>query len=272
MSAICLWALVVPAWPATCEPGLAELDTALRLSVRGGRVDYRRLRAEPHSLDDYLQAIADFPALSLSGCSHAAKVAFWINAYNAIVLRSVRDQYPIHGRTFVGLAFPRNSIWQISRVFTRRDWVVAGQTLSLDDIEHRILRRELADPRVHFALVCAARSCPPLRSTAYREMDLDTSLEAQTRRFLSDPERGMRVDEAGNAVWLSKIFKWFGEDFLRPDAASVGDLDARESSLLRMIDDLGISPGLRRLLLAGEIRVRYLDYDWQLNDMQKDAP
>jgi hypothetical protein len=127
-----------------------------------------------------------------------------------------------------------------------------GRRLSLDDIENDILRRELDEPRIHFAIVCASRSCPVLRDESYRASDLDRQLEEAATRFVRDPLRN-RFDAATRTFHASSIFKWFRRDFERR-AGSVA------SFLARYADEAAAAA-----LRAGGARIEHLDYDWSLN-------
>src|SRR5439155_12118210 len=106
---------------------------------------------------------------------------------------------------------PRNSIRQIDGVWTTIRWRAAGRELTLDDIEHLILRRELEEPRIHFAINCASVSCPPLPPEPYRAETLETQLDAAARRYLASPQ-GLTLD--GDALRISSILRWYGEDFV----------------------------------------------------------
>ena len=130
---------------------------------------------------------------------------------------------------------------------------VRGRQLSLDDIEHQILRRELDEPRIHFAIVCASRSCPVLRDEAYRAQDLDAQLDDAARRFVRDRSRNW-FDAATNTFHASSIFKWFRGDFER----RAGSL---ASFLARYADDAAAAA-----LRTGGVRIEFLDYDWSLNE------
>ena len=139
----------------------------------------------------------------------AQRMAFWINAYNFFTLHAIVDHYPIRGSWFS--RYPQNSIRQIDGVWTRLTWRVAGRQVSLDDIEHRILRPEFKDPRIHFAVNCASLGCPPLRGEPYRAGTLDAQLDDNARQFLASPH-GLRVD--GRTLAVTSILKWYGGDFV----------------------------------------------------------
>ena len=232
----------------------AELNAVLARVVNGrGMVHYAALQRQPAQLDRYLQALADLSPARFSSWSEAEQIALLINAYNALTLRSIIDHDPI-----------RSSIKGIPGVWKLRRHSVIGQRLTLDEIEHRILRREYNEPRIHAALVCAAISCPPLRREAYTGPELDRQLEDQTNRWLASRE-GLRIDRDAGTVAISSIFQWFAEDWPRadPNAAAVpGHMKA--SAVLHFI--AGHRPAEDRpLLLGGDFRLEYLLYNWSLN-------
>jgi len=152
-------------------------DDVLQRHVNGGLVDYVGLLAERESLDDYLKYLEqDDP----DGWPREQALAFWINAYNATVVRAVLDAYPV------------TSVKQVRGFFDRIQHQIAGQSLTLNGIEQQV--RALGDWRIHMALVCASSSCPRLRSNAYAPGDLERQLTEQTKEFLSDSGRGLRLD------------------------------------------------------------------------------
>jgi len=204
------------------------------------------------------------PARSESGWTREQRMAFWINAYNAFTLRAIIDHYPIRGSWFT--LYPRNSIRQIDGVWTELTWQAAGRTVTLDDIEHRILRPTFKDARIHFAVNCASISCPPLAAEPYRPATLDAQLDAAARVFLASPE-GVRVD--GDTLRVSSIFKWYGDDFTGQYAPVVpGSRDAGERGILGVIAKYGPSAAAE-LARSGRPAIRYLSYDWFLNDIQR---
>ncbi len=233
----------------------APFDGLVRAFVRDGKVDYRCLQTHEAALDAYLATLGRTDPDSLS---RDAALAFWVNAYNAFTIKLILSRYPRIG-----------SIKDIPRRWDRRDWLVGGQRYSLNDIEHEILRKQFVEPRIHFAIVCASASCPTLASEAYVAERLDEQLNRAARGFLADPSQGARVDverrgsDGGRArVYLSAIFKWFREDF-----------EARTGSLLDFV--LPYLPPADRAVLERrrtDVSIRFLPYDWSLNDSRPPAP
>ncbi len=233
----------------------APFDGLLHAFVQDGKVDYRCFQTYEAALDDYLATLGRTDPDALS---RDAALAFWINAYNSFTIKLILSRYP-----------RIRSIKDIPRRWDRQDWVVGGRRRSLNDIEHKILRRVFVEPRIHFAIVCASASCPTLASEAYVAERLDEQLDRASRDFVADPSRGVRVEvelrgpDGGRArVYLSAIFKWFREDF-----------EARNGSLIDFI--LPYLPPEDRAVLErrrNDVSIRFLPYDWSLNDSRPAAP
>jgi hypothetical protein len=181
-------------------------------------------------------------------------MAFWLNAYNAFTLKIVCENYPIESISELhagGLIFGsiiKKTVWD-KPVIT-----INGETMTLNTIEHEILRKKYDDPRIHFALVCAAYSCPPLRYEAYEGEKLDAQLNDQARVFLANRDQNM-FDQQRRVAWISSIFAWFAEDF-----------GGRENLLNYIVQFLPEE-------LARDIhdhpkqwKVRHKTYNWTLND------
>ena len=218
-----------------------------------GLVDYIALQANP----DRLQAVvAELGAVSLAtyeGWSEADKIAFLINAYNAITLQSIVDQNPL-----------KPSIRDIPGVWNAQRHPVLGQELTLDNLEHDLLRKQFSEPRVHAALVCAAISCPPLRQEPFTGDRLDQQLNDQAQRWLDSPQ-GLSLDRDQNRVAISSIFKWFGEDWQTQYAAPDQFTGSpKERAVLNFIGNY-VSSSDRAYLAEGNYKLDYLDYDWSLN-------
>lgn len=218
----------------------SELDILLREHVDGqGRVDYARLVNRKSALEHYL---ADVATARLDRLGRDDRLAFLINAYNAATLLLVLEHYPI------------SSIKQIpaARRWDDVRWRVGGIRLSLNALEHEHIRPDFRDPRVHFALVCAAVGCPPLRSEAYVGARVEQQLESQAVR-VHQHDRWCRHDPAGGRLELTAIYDWYGDDF-RQVAGSVLAFAAR------------YTPTVRAAIANGRhVAVEFLPYDWSLN-------
>jgi hypothetical protein len=231
--------------------------------LHGSRVDYAALRHDRAALDAIVAELSEPSGDEERGWSRDQRLAFWINAYNLFTLRAIVDHYPIRSATFT--LQPRNSIRQIDGVWTTLTWKAAGRVVTLDDIEHKILRPEFREPRVHFAINCASVGCPSLAATPYRPVTLDAQLDEAAHRYLAS-ERGLRID--GTTLRVTKILEWYGEDFVArfaPDAA--GASDRVERAIRGVVGRFG-PPAAAELARKPSTRIRFLDYDWSLNDVE----
>ena len=211
-----------------------------------GRVAYRNLHEKDlPALREYLDALA---GAAPADWPRPEQLAFWINAYNAGVVWAV-----LQGESAES---------QAGRDGLFKSWKfrVAGQERTPDEIEHRILRAQFAEPRIHFAIVCASASCPPLRPEAYVAAQLDAQLEAQARTFLQDPTRNV-IDPKVKTLQLSAVFDWFHADF-----------EKAAGSVLAFVARHVADPATQKWLLAGPEKIAYLDYDWTLNAQPGQRP
>lgn len=239
------------------DPSHALFEKTLQKFNDHGRIDYRSLKKNPENLNAYLLTLANSSEAAIEGWASEEKIAFWINAYNAFTLKAVIDHYPV------------KSIRDIDGVWKRRIYPIAGEKMSLDQMEHEILRKKFTEPRIHMALVCAAMSCPPLRGSAFVGSRLDQQLKDQSRVFLSDPGN-FRIDRAARKVHLSSIFNWFGDDFVKTYAPTAGfaKKSPKEKAVLNFIAG-HINQGDRDFLQSGRYDVDYLDYNWGLNERRQ---
>ena len=223
-------------------------DSILGKYTRDGRVDYARLKVGgEESLNLDLQTLESVCSENYASWSRDERLAFWINAYNAYTIKLILSHYPVKSIRSIGwlpLAAFRTS-------FIPLRWY-HGEDLSLNDIENGILRAGFQDPRIHFAIVCASKGCPTLRSEAFRPMDLERQLDESARDFIRDPTKN-RFDPVAGTLYLSKIFKWFKGDF-------VGAADGPRGYVARYLEE----PAASRVV-KGDPQIRFLDYDWSLN-------
>lgn len=257
-------ALLVAAHPASSAPTFGAYRRLLGVAVQGTAVDYARLARDRPTVD---AAIASFNLASTraeSSWRRDERIAFWINAYNAFTIAAIVGHYPIQGSWFS--LTPRNSIRQIDGVWTKLRWKAAGREVTLDEIEHGILRPTFNDPRIHFAINCASRSCPPIGGEPYTADGLDAQLDEAARRYLASPS-GLRLD--GARLKVSSIFKWYGEDFIVRFAGSIAPTrPATERAILGTIIAYG-PPAAAALAATDRARVEFLNYDWSLNDLER---
>ncbi|MBI2899806.1 MAG: DUF547 domain-containing protein [Planctomycetes bacterium] len=221
-----------------------------------GRVDYASWKSSPEdlaALDAFVILLANVspenrPELFSTG---ASKRSYWITAYNALVLRGVLDLWPLKSVRDVRLSLT-SYVKPGKGFFYDRRVVVGGRVTSLYEIENDVLRKQIRDPRIHFAINCASGSCPALRATDWSDEELDRA----AREFVNDP-RNVRIEDG--RVLLSKIFEWYKEDFLPGNAAG---------TILDYLVPLAAQPlaaGLKEARDAG-YPIRYLEYDWDLNE------
>lgn len=243
-----VWLVVAMPFARAIDHSHAGLTDLLRSVVSAGAVDYRALRTEPAALDRYLDRLAAVTAGEFDGWAASDQLAFLINLYNAATLRLIVDHYPVKSIRSIGLL--PGSAW-------KRDVVrLFGRKVSLDHVEHEIIRKQYPDARVHFALVCAAKGCPSLRAEAYVGSRLNDQLDEQGRGFIGTREKN-RVDVAARTLHLSPIFKWFAGDF----EAAAGSVPAFVAAFL--------PDELRPAVRAGGFTISYTEYDWSLNERSR---
>ena len=207
-------------------------------------VDYARFKAEGHQrLKAYLSSLQ---SVRVTGLAKDEQFAFWVNLYNALTVDVVLDHYPVASIRDIDISpgFFANGPW--GKTLVR----VEGVSLSLDDIEHKILRPIWRDPRIHYAVNCASIGCPNLAMKAYVAQDVEAMLSAAARDYVNS-SRGVHVVDG--EVIASKIYSWYSQDFGRSEAALIAHL--RKYAL----------PGLRAQL-RGVGEISDYAYDWRLND------
>jgi Protein of unknown function, DUF547 len=229
--------LAAPEAPGAAQPDPAPFDAVLSERARAGGFDYRGVTGQDRKrLAAYMANLGDADPKAMSP---AERKAFYINAYNAMAIAVVLDRYPVR------------TIRDIPGSFDTIRRRIGGQMLTLDDIENRL--RDTKDARIHFAIVCASKSCPPLAPRAYAAAGLDSALDAQARAFVNDPSKNV-LDRPADRVALSKIFEWNRKEFER---------DGRPLSeyVSRYVSDRAVSRWLATRTLPPE----FLEYDWALN-------
>jgi hypothetical protein len=227
-------------WDALLKKHVVVLDGGKASQLR-----YPGMASDRTVLKGYLDSLSRVDESEFNGWSAREQMAFLINAYNAFTVEKILARYP-----------DIRSIWDFGRLFGNpfKDefFVLLGHKRSLDWIEHEKLRKSYREPRIHYAVNCAAVGCPMLREEAYVASRLNAQLEEQARRFLSDRTRN-RLREG--RLEVSKIFDWFKQDF-----------EPREAYFARYASLLADHPRERDAISGGKIVLRFLDYDWSLND------
>lgn len=270
IAACLLIAGVVFAWPRP-SAGFQDsqpdgprkaLDLILDTYVRDGFVYYRALRADRSRLDGYVNAIG---TVQVDTLRRDEQVAFWLNAYNAIVLRTVIDHYPIQGTS---KSYPAHSIRQIPGAFERLPHKVAGRTLTLDQIEQTLLP-PFHDPRVYLALGRGAVGSGRLRSEAYAAETLEVQLAEQAGECVSHATC-VQVDRGADRLMASSVFSWREKEFAGAYADAAPGVFASRSPIERAVIAF-VEPKLltteRDLLARNAFRLSYLPFDWSLNDL-----
>ncbi len=215
-----------------------------------GYVDYAKWKAsasDQKSLDDYILQLsaAAFPA----GATQEEKLAFWINAYNAVTVKGILREYPTTSiRNHTAKLYGYN-IWKDLQL------LVGGNAYSLEGIEHEVLRK-MGEPRIHFAIVCASIGCPRLLGEAYTAERVDDQLTLNAQAFFADPTKFKADPRSGN-IQVSPILDWFASDFGVDAAAQMKTIAPY------------VPAAAQPLAKSGRVRVSYLDYDWGLNDRSK---
>jgi len=218
-----------------------------------GKVDYEILARHRDLLTGVVAQLGTASPDTTPECFPSAEhaLAYWINAYNAFVLAAVLEEYPIR------------SVWKVrdGQFFTRARHLAGGILLSLNDIEHRILRGRFREPRIHFALNCASNGCPPMRPQAFAPEDIQQTLHAATQQFLAS-EWNCRIDRAQKKIFVSRLFRMYAEDF-------AGEADSTveyRMGVLRFVAEHTGEP----FEAIVDYAVVYNTYDWGLNDSHRD--
>lgn len=212
-------------------PSHAAWDSLLQKHVsEAGKVNYKGLQADKKALDAYCLTLSESPVQD--NWTREQKLAYWINAYNAYTVKLIVDNYP----TKSILNLDGGKTWDVKRI------KIGDKKYSLNQIENDIIRPQFKDARIHFAINCAAKSCPPLHNRAFTAENLETTLEARTAAFVKDKKHNVL---SSNSASVSKIFEWYGADF--------GDLKAFLSKY-------------SEVKLKKTATVTFQEYNWDLNE------
>lgn len=213
----------------------SKFDRLLTTAVANGRVDYGKFKDNA----DFKAYLTGLEGASPSSLGTDEALAFWVNAYNALVIKNVLDN--------PGMRRPTD----VAGFFDKKKFKVAGKMYTLNDIENNVIRKQFKEPLIHFGLVCAARSCPPLLKNAYNGANVRSKLAQNASAYLASQYN--RYDAKTNTLTLSKIFEWYKEDF-------GGDAGLRtfvkKYGTKQMKDGLAASPNAT---------IKYMEYDWTIN-------
>jgi len=244
-------------------------DELLKSNVDNGKINYKGFVDSRDDFDNYLQSLGNITEQGYENWSEKQKLAFWINAYNAFTIKAIIDNYPIkRSFTFIGIFYaPRNSILQIPGVWKRLKFKAVGKDVTLDQIEHEILRVQFEEPRIHAAINCASIGCPDLMEGAYTADRLDTQLDDASVSFVNNPDKGVRISPDGKTVWVSKIFKWFGEDFYQSyNSENFSKRKRRDNGSLGFIVTYMQDEEAKTIIQGNDFKLKHLYYDWSLNE------
>lgn len=236
---------------------LLRAHVTLIAEGHASRVDYRGMAADRDRLTAYLSSLSSVTRVTFDAWPKHEQLAFLINAYNAFTVELILTKYP-------GLRSIKELGWFLQTPWQKRFIPLLGETVSLDDIEHGMIRRSgrYDEPRIHFALNCASVGCPALRDAAYTGTRLDTQLDDAARSFLSDRSRNRLT---GGVLEVSSIFKWYREDFER----GWGGFHSLRQFFAAYAQALDFGPGDLQKLRDGSLPIEFLSYDWRLNDVRR---
>lgn len=231
-----------------------------------GLVDYAGLKKDAGKLDLFLNMIAALDPAQYQAWPEPERIAFLINAYNAYTLKAIIDHYPIQSSFWGRLRFPANSIRQISGAWDKLQWGLMGKQVTLDGIEHGMLRKEFNEPRIHFAVNCASQGCPVLLNEAYVGRRLDEQLDVQVKRFVARPA-DFQLDQTNGSVKLSMILNWYASDFLQfaDKMKPFSYLDDEQRGMMNFILPY-LNEDQQTYLANNQVTVSFLEYDWSLNE------
>jgi len=247
----------VPAEAWAFDKEYSKWSEVLENFVSNGLVDYRNIKKSPEALDAFLEDAKAVTRGEYDNWLTEAKIAFWINLYNAEVVRTVLWKYPFpthplrrEGLSLRRFLYPKSSIMQIPDAFKKKTVETLGRKFSLNKIRDNVLRKEFGDPRIHFALVNASLGSPSLRGEPYLATKLDAQLEEQAGNFLEKTEN-CRYDAAEETLYLSSLLKTFKKDF---------DKSGGVLSFVRKY-----APRETAEVISDETPIEWNDFDWTLN-------
>lgn len=233
---VSLWILLAMPAQAQLNDFFKEADHFFEKYVIDGKVNYSAIKTNPKQLNRLVNYIEE---AELPQANNNTKKAFYINAYNILTVKSIINHYPVESPN------------DIEGFFDGIEHKVAGEAMTLDGIEKGTLYQHYSDARLHFALVCAANGCPPLKPGAFKPKNLDEQLAQHTEIALAD-EDFIRVQYRDRMVEISQVFKWYREDFLN-----------EANNLLEYLNEH------RKRPLPSDMQVSYYEYDWSLNEAKK---
>ncbi len=233
-AAALLW--IVPSPLSAAAPDVAPFDRLLKSAVSSGRIDYAKFRNNA-DFAAYLKALESFDP---KGLATNDRLAFWINGYNALVIKNVLDN--------PGMKKPVD----VQGFFDKKTFRIGGKSLTLNQIENDMIRKGFNEPLIHFGLVCAAKSCPPILPAAYTGSTVRTVLAANAKSYLASAQN--RYDEKTKTLHLSKIFEWYKEDF-----------GGSDKGIREFVKKYGTAAMQSAIKADPNVKIAWIEYDWNLN-------
>lgn len=233
-----------------------------------GRVDYLKLKENHLDLDSFVESLKKLSKTEFDSWEEKEKIALWVNAYNALTLKVVVDNYPIKPSALKSAAFPSNSIRQIVGAWTGFKHEVMGRSLTLDEIANTILRNDFKEPRFHLAVCPAAVGAAMLRREVYLGTSLDSQLASQAKYFFIDPAK-FYLDQEGKQVLISPIFDWYASDFVKlyPELPQFKRYSKEVSAILQFVTTY-LAEDEAGYIKTRPLKVSFLEFDWNLNDQE----
>lgn len=246
-------------------------DKVLKAAIQPDGVKYSAVAQHRKSLQTFLDQTSQLTSAEYNSWSRDQQLAMWINLYNGLILKTIIDRKPNQLRPLLGVVLQASptSIWHIKKVWDTPHQSVAGFEITLRKLENDIIREKFDEPLIHFGLNCASIGCPPLIGSPYKAETLRQQLLASTHSYLQDSERGLRWDSKKRVLHLSKIFKWYHDDY-KPstlDGAIPALPQSKETDqkkiqfILQHVDKKTASE-----IVQGPVKIQYLFYDWDLNN------
>jgi len=221
-----------------------QYDQLLKSNVREGLVDYKSIKKQSVSLNNYIDSLAKVNESTFNKWQAEQRLTYLINLYNAATIKLVVDNYPV--KSIKDINKEGQGPWKLEVVN------LFGEKISLDHLEHEIIRQNYNEPRVHFALVCAAVGCPKLPSQTFIPSKLEEQLAERTRLFLLEKDNNY-IDEKEKTVYLSSIFDWFAQDF-----------NKTHRSVLGFVKEY--LPAEEAKKINSDYSLKFTEYDWNLNE------
>ena len=240
----------------TFDHSYKSYGNLLSAYVSNGLVDYESIKRDSVKLSEATREFAEVTPDKFGTFSGNQQLVFWINAYNLFTIKAIVDHYPVE------------SIKDIDGVWDKIRFSVAGKALTLDNIEHDILRKKFAEPRIHVAIVCASISCPELWDRPFLPDSIGRQLETRSHAFVQDTTRN-KWSNSERRLYLSKILDWYGDDFKESflPAGPFPDMDGKDGATAHFYYDHA-DESIRDQMTSKSFQVKHLKYDWSLNEQR----